>query len=227
LLTPEIAFQATQAGFDQTSVGIKGLLYKNDLHETLISASLGWGIGGSGRQGVRANAPDAIQPGLFFGKGFGDLPDNLSWFRPFAVTGALSADLPTRGTAINFDLNSMTNQFGLMPGPVANTLFWGFAVEYSTLYLTSRFKPGQLPKDEPLHQFVPLVEFAFASPSGQKTTATMNPGLAYVEDVWQLSAEAIFPLNSQTGHSVGARAQLLLFLDDLIPALFAKPLLSR
>src|SRR5277367_5799236 len=46
LLTPEIAFQVnsgwihnsatgfpTQAGFDQTSVGIKGLLYKNDLHE--------------------------------------------------------------------------------------------------------------------------------------------------------------------------------------------------
>jgi hypothetical protein len=29
------------------------------------------------------------------------------------------------------------------------------------------------------------------------------------------------------GHSLGGRAQLLLFLDDLIPSLFGKPLLSR
>ncbi len=70
LLTPDIAFQVsggwihnsapglfTQAGFDQTSVEIKTLLYKNKLHETLISASLGWGIGGSGSQRVGANAP--------------------------------------------------------------------------------------------------------------------------------------------------------------------------
>jgi hypothetical protein len=240
LLTPDIAFQVnsgwihnsasgfpTQAGFDQTSVEIKGLLYKNELHETLISASFGWGIGGSGSQRVGANAPDTIQPGIFFGRGFGDLPDNLSWLRPFAVTGAVSADLPTRGSAVNFDQNSATNQFGLAPGPVANTLFWGFAVEYSTLYLTNRFKPGQLPKDEPLHQWIPLVEFAFASPSGQKTAATMNPGVFYVEDVWQVSVEAIVPLNGEGGHGLGARGQVLLFLDDLLPKVFGKPLLSR
>lgn len=34
-------------------------------------------------------------------------------------------------------------------------------------------------------------------------------------------------LNSEGGHSIGARAQLLLFLDDLLPSLFGKPLLSR
>ena len=36
--------------------------------------------------------------------------------RPFAVTGAVSADLPTRGNAVNFDQNSATNQFGLKQG---------------------------------------------------------------------------------------------------------------
>jgi hypothetical protein len=41
------------------------------------------------------------------------------------------------------------------------------------------------------------------------------------------SAEAIIPLNSEGGHSLGGRTQLLLFLDDLIPLLFGKPLLSR
>jgi hypothetical protein len=55
----------------------------------------------------------------------------------------------------------------------------------------------------------------------------MNPGLSYVAVTWQIAAEAIVPLNSEGGRSVGGRAQLLLFLDDLIPSLFGKPLLGR
>ena len=54
----------------------------------------------------------------------------------------------------------------------------------------------------------------------------MNPGLSYVAVTWQVAAEAIIPLNGAAGRSVGARAQLLLFLDDLIPSLFGRPLLS-
>ena len=42
-----------------------------------------------------------------------------------------------------------------------------------------------------------------------------------------VAAEAIVPLNSEAGRSVGARAQLILFLDDLIPSLFGKPLLTH
>ena len=107
-----------------------------------------------------------------------------------------------------------------------DTLHWGFALEFSTLYLTSRFTPGKLPKEEPLNQLVPLVEFSFHSPRGQKTAATMNPGLSYVAVSWQVAAEAIVPLNSEAGRSVGVRAQLLLFLQDLIPSVFGRPLLS-
>ena len=99
-------------------------------------------------------------------------------------------------------------------------------LEFSTLYLTSRFTPGKLPKDEPLNQLVPLVEFSFDSPRGEKTVATMNPGFSYVAVSWQVAVEAIVPLSSEAGRSVGARAQLLLFLDDLVPSLFGKPLLE-
>ena len=97
----------------------------------------------------------------------------------------------------------------------------------STYYLTDRFTPGKLPKDEPLHQFIPLVEFAFDMPLGEKTAATMNPGLAYVGGAWQLAAETIIPLNSEGGRTIGVRAHLFLFLDDLLPALFGKPLFGR
>ena len=54
----------------------------------------------------------------------------------------------------------------------------------------------------------------------------MNPGLSYVAVTWQVAAEAIIPLNGAAGRSFGARAQLLLFLNDLIPAVFGKPLLN-
>jgi len=106
-----------------------------------------------------------------------------------------------------------------------DTLHWGFALEFSTLYLTSRFTPRKLPKQEPLNQVVPFVEVSFHSPRGEKTAATMNPGLSYVAVSWQIAVEAIVPINGEAGRSVGARAQLLLFLDDLIPSVFGKPLL--
>jgi hypothetical protein len=218
---------ASRSGFDTTNLTIKGEVYRNDLHEMLVAAALSWGIGHSGAQGIGANAPHLIIPGVFFGKGFGDLPDSLAWLRPFGITGAVSLEHPTTGSTVNFGIDDQTGQLSPMITRKVDTLHWGFALEFSTLYLTSRFTPGKLPKHEPLNQLVPLIEFSFVSPRGEKTAATMNPGLSYVAVTWQLAAEAIVPLNTEGGSRIGARAQLLLFLDDLIPSLFGKPLLSR
>jgi hypothetical protein len=216
-----------RSGFDITSVDLKGEVYRNDLHEMLISAGTTWGIGHSGAQGAGANAPNLIAPGIFLGKGFGDLPDSLAWLRPFGVTGAVTYEQPLAGgTSSNIGLDSQAGQLGPLQTHNVAVTHWGVAVEFSTLYLTNRFTPGKLPKQEPLNQFVPLVEFAFDSAPGTKTFATMNPGLSYVAVTWQVAAEAIIPLNGAAGRSVGARAQLLLFLGDLIPAVFGKPLLS-
>src|SRR6202040_1096666 len=155
LLTPEtsIGFNSgwihrsgafpAQAGFDQTGVTIKHLMYKNELHEMLISASLTWGIGGSGAKGVGANKPNTVLPGIFIGKGFGDLPDSLAWLRPFGVSVAITGEFPTSPTSVNFGFDATTRQFGPVVGTNVETLHWGFAVEYSTLYLTDRFTPGK------------------------------------------------------------------------------------
>jgi hypothetical protein len=86
---------------------------------------------------------------------------------------------------------------------------------------------GGPPKEEPLNQLLPLVEFSFDTPRGQNTAATMNPGFAYVAVAWQFAAEVIVPLNRDGGSSTGFRARLLFFLDDLIPKLFDKPLLTN
>jgi hypothetical protein len=238
LLTSTLAFEiesgwvhrnwgsAQRSGFETTSLGLKGLLYKNDQHEMMLSAGLAWGIRGSGARGIGENGPDSLQPGIFFGKGFGDLPDSLSWLRPFAVTGAVTLEHPFGGTSNNLGVDGQDGQLGPTLTRNVDILHWGFSIQYSTFYLTDRFRQGKLPKAEPLGQFIPLVEFAFDTPRGEKTAATINPGLAYVGDSWQVAAEAIIPLNSEGGRALGARAHLFLFLDDLFPVVFGKPLLE-
>ena len=79
LLTPRLAFATgstwidrnTQAtsntrGFDTTSLALKGLLYENDPHETLLSAAFGWGLPGVGSRPLGAHG--SIEPGIFFGR---------------------------------------------------------------------------------------------------------------------------------------------------------------
>jgi hypothetical protein len=237
LLTPTLAATLDSAwlhqnwpightsGFDKTSLGLKYEAYRDNQHEALVSLSLAWGIAHSGSAGVGTDAPNTIQPGITFGRGFGDLPDSMSWLRPFAITGAFVDEEPIGVSGRALAPNLVTGAFQNIASPAVETLHWGFSVQYSTLYLTSRFTGGA-PKDEPLNQWVPLVEFRFDSPAGQKTAATANPGFAYVAVAWQVSAEVILPMNHAGGTGPGFRAQLLLFLDDLMPSLFGKPLLT-
>jgi transposase len=51
----------------------------------LVSAGLLWGIGHSGAQVVGAGEPNSILPGVFFGKGFGDLDDPTRFKRSRSV----------------------------------------------------------------------------------------------------------------------------------------------
>src|SRR5262245_48932271 len=113
---------ALRSGFDVTSLTVKWEVYRNDLHETLVSAGFGWGIGHSGAQGIAANAPDLLLPGIFFGKGFGDLPDGLAWLRPFGITGAVTLEHPMTGNSINFGLDPQTGQLASMLTPNVDNL---------------------------------------------------------------------------------------------------------
>jgi hypothetical protein len=217
LLTPRLAFATgstwidrnTQAtsntrGFDTTSLALKGLLYENDPHETLLSAAFGWGLPGVGSRPLGAHG--SIEPGIFFGKGFGDLPYSLSWLRPFAISGALGFEHPTGR------------------GPGSNVFHWGAALQFSTFYLTDRFTGGP-PKEEPLFQWVPLIELSADTPTTGKTSATAGVGIAYVGRTYQIAAEVLVPLNREAGLNASVIVSVLLFLDDLVPSVFGKPLL--
>jgi hypothetical protein len=198
----------TTSGFDNFTVSAKYQLWQNDAHEAILSIGGEWEIGGSGSKQIGADSASTFTPTIYFGKGFGDLPDALKYARPFAITGTVGEDVPTSYAD-------------------PNNLDWGFALEYSLPYLQSQVKDIGLPA--PFKDMIPLVEFSFTSPEnrgGGGTTGTINPGVLYETKYFQIGAEAIIPVNSASGHGVGAVVQLQIFIDDLWPKVFGHPLIG-
>src|SRR5262249_59953883 len=58
-------------------VAAKYVFYRNPQHELLLSAGVGWDVGGTGAKKVGAESFDTVTPQLFWGKCFGDLPDTV------------------------------------------------------------------------------------------------------------------------------------------------------
>ena len=77
---------------------------------------------------------------------------------------------------------------------------------------------------------IPLVEFSFTTPEnrgGGPTTGTINPGILYENNYFQIGAEAVIPVNNATGHEVGAIVQLQIYIDDIWPKLFGHPVFGK
>jgi hypothetical protein len=200
-------------GFDNLELGAKYQFLVSAPHETILSIGVNAEVGGTGSRAIGADRFSTIVPGIFFGKGFGDLPDSLWIFRPLALTGQVGVSFPTRTK----DEEER----------ISNNLEWGWALEYSLIYLQSQVKNiGLRP---PFDRLIPLVEFAVETPLNRRagpTTGTINPGVIWSGQYFQIGVEAVFPVNSHTGNNVGVLAQLHFYLDDLLPELFKKPLLG-
>jgi hypothetical protein len=200
--------EPSTSGFDNFSLSAKYQLWQNEKHEAIFSIGGEWEIGGSGSHRVGADSASTFTPTIYFGKGFGDLPAGLKYFRPLALTGSVGENLPTSADP--------------------DSLEWGLALEYSLPYLQAQVKDIHLP--HPLRDLIPVVEFSFDSPEnrgGGRTTGTINPGILYEAKYFQIGAEAIIPVNSDTGSQVGAVLQFEIFLDDIMPKIFGHPLIGR
>ncbi|HTR42896.1 MAG TPA: hypothetical protein VMH87_14880 [Pseudomonadales bacterium] len=200
--------QKLLTGWDDFSLSAKYQLWQNDAHQAIFSIGGEWDIGGSGSSQVGADPNSTFTPTIYGGKAFGDLPDSLKYAKPIAVTGTLGMELPTSGDP--------------------NALDWGIALEYSLPYLQEQVKDIGLPR--PFRNIIPLVEFSMSSPlnrGGGLTTGTINPGILYETKYFQIGAEALIPVNSASGHQVGAIVNLEIFIDDLWPKAFGFPLIGR
>jgi hypothetical protein len=207
--------QPAVTGRDALRTGVQYQLFIDGPTESmaLVGLQLTWGHTGR----VQAlGAPDftTLTPTFDFGKGFGDLPNSVAWLRPFAVTGNLSFDFPTK-----------TESAG---NPNPNIFNAGFAIEYSLEYLQHHVRDVGL--IAPFDRMIPLVEVAFSTglnrgAAGQ-TTGTVQPGVIWAGKYYQIGAEAIVPMNSGSGHGIGGIVQLHFFLDDLFPTSIGRPLFS-
>jgi len=213
----------TQRGFDNLEASVKYKFYQNDDHETIVSAGIDWDIGGSGAKRVGAESFSTFTPALFFGKGFGDLPQDMKFLRPLAVTGLVGVGIPSRAstTTINDEGDVDVERH-------PHTLEWGFAVEYSVPYLQSFVQDVGL--REPFNRMIPVVEVAMSTTldrGASGTTGTVNPGIIWAGQYVQVAVEAAIPVNSRSGSHVGWIAQVHFFLDDLFPQTIGRPILRK
>jgi hypothetical protein len=203
------------SGFDNLETSFKYQFIKNDQHEFAFSAGLDVDWGGTGSSSIGAEPFTTLTPTVFMGKGLGFLPDQLKFFKPLAVTAQLGYSIPTESSTDDTNNPQFFN--------------WGGSVQYSMPYLKSSVQDLGLPPF--LNRMIPLVEFNLSTQvanfdGGERTTGTINPGVIYVADKYQLGVEAIIPVNRESGDGVGVIGQLHLYLDDIFPNSLGKPLFS-
>ncbi len=211
------------SGFDNLEVGIKYVFFRNPDHETLVSLGLGWDVGGTGSKKVGAESFDTVTPALFFGKGFGDLPDSVEMLKPLALTGTFGVATPTRNSTKKVmvtDEGDIEIEREVHP----NVAKWGFTLQYSIQYLQAFVRDVGLPK--PFSRMIPIVECAMQTPldgrDAGRTTGTINPGVIWFGRYVQIGVEAVFPVNDRSGNNVGILGQLHFFLDDMAPGIFTR-----
>ena len=209
--------EAEASGFANVEVGAKYQFFTSAEREAILSLGAEVEIGGTGQRRVDADSFSTWMPALFFGKGLGDLPDTLSLLRPTALTGVVGVAIPTSASTRNSD-----GEIERHP----NVLQYGFALEYSLIYLQQQVKDIGL--TAPVYRLIPLVEFSVETPlnRGQSghTTGTINPGVIWSSKYVQFGVEAIVPINERTGTSVGLIGQVHFYLDDLFPRSLGRPL---
>jgi len=168
--------EGSEYGFGNIEVGAKYQFFTSAAHESLFSLGVEAEIGGAANRSVEAESFSTISPAFFFGKGFGDLPQSLQYFRPLAVTGVLGLNFPTRSstTTSTIDEETLETERELERNPV--TFSYGFAIQYSLQYLQSFVKDVGLAA--PFNRMILLVELPFETGlnrgSGGETAGFIN-----------------------------------------------------
>jgi len=182
-------------GFDNLYYTVKKELTMNDEHEFAITGGVNGQVGGTGGSGAPSFTTYA--PTIFYAKGFGDLPKSMSLLKPAAITGVFGYQMPTDS---------------LQP----KALNWGFTLQYSFMYLNDH---GQSTGwAEPWNHLIAVVEFPMQTCQtgicrGQ-VTGSVNPGLVWVGKEFNLSAEAVLPVNNLSGKSNGVLFQIHKYLGN-------------
>ena len=168
-------------GFQNLEVTPKYQFLLNAPHEAVATVGVITEVGNTGARRVGALPFATYTPTLYFGKGAGDLPETLNWARPFALTGQIGYSITSSKKTTSPVIDPDTGMISLAVDHVANTINYGFAIEYSNFYLRANIHDFGLP--EWFNRLTPLVEFNFVTPVtdryDEKTVGTINPGIIW------------------------------------------------
>jgi hypothetical protein len=210
---------SVMAGFNDLVTTFQYQLLKDGPHELalMVGVVVDWGGTGATNAGL-GNSFSTVSPAFYIGKGFGELPDALSWARPFATTFEARYDIPTS----SYDLAA-----GVF---IPQTVSYSASLQYSMPYLHQNVVDLQLP--DFINHLIPIVEATFRTPvannfgNSSVTTGFINPGVIWVGSYFQVGVEAIIPINRESGGGVGVLGQVHLYLDDIFPTTFGQPLIG-
>lgn len=209
-------------GFGNLELGAKWQFLTNEEHETILSVGTNVELGGTGTRKVGADSFSTVSPALFLGKGLGDVPDGVKYLKPFAITGVVGPNVPTRRTNVTVDPD--TGETVIERNPT--TLTWALSLQYSLMYLQSFVKDVGL--SAPFNRMIVVVEFpmetCLSSECSGQTTGTVNPGIVWAGKYMELGVAAQIPINSRTGNNVGVLALFHLFIDDLFSNSIGRPI---
>ena len=216
------------SGWQNIELGLRWQFLTNAPHEAVASVALNTELGGPGARRIGADPFTTYTPTLLFGKGAGDLPETLEWFRPLALTGTIGYAITSMKKTRSYDTDPDTGETTIDVEHHSNQVVYGFAVEYSMSYLRSQVRDLGFP--EWVNRLTLLVELNFSSPTtgrfGEQTIGTINPGIIWSGQKIQLGIEAIIPVTRATGRNVGVIAQVHFYLDDIFPASIGRPLIG-
>jgi hypothetical protein len=200
----------TVDGFSNVGLGAKYQFALDEDAEFVASAGLDVEFGGTGSKRLGVEDFNTYTPTLLIGKGFGSA--SADWVKPFAVTAFGGVAIPGRGHS--GDERNVSHAV------------YGGTIQYSLPYLHANVKDVGLP--DWANQITPVVEFSVDTPlaGDGRTSATINPGFIWAGKSMQIAAEAVIPVNRDSGDSVGFMVQAHFYLDDLFPDSLGKPVLE-
>jgi hypothetical protein len=203
--------------------------------EFVVSAgvSVEWGRTGNGSVG--AEKFHTVTPTLWVGKGMGDLPNSFGFVRAFGLTGQVGYAIPSWRRTVTTSIDPDSGDFSFDEERHPHFLQYGGSIQFSMPYLKANVVDLGLP--DVFNRMVPLVEANFRTPvanniqmpnvwdENNRTTGSVNPGIIFVADKFQIGAEAIIPINRASGKGVGWVAQLHFYLDDIFPTTYGRPII--
>jgi hypothetical protein len=213
--------EGSASGFDNLGTSFKYQFVRDAERELAMSVSLDADWGGTGSSAIGAEPFTTLTPTLFMGKGLSFMQAPL--LKPFAITAQVGYAIPTESSTSQPD--EVTGFIDTMPNP--RSIVWGGTLQYSMPYLKSSVRDFGLP--DFVNRLIPIVELNLVSEVAnfddeERTTGTVNPGVIYVADKFQLAAEAIIPINRAGGDDIGVIGQLHFYLDDIFPNSLGRPI---